>query len=446
MTQQTIFRSWKATGKSYTPIVNKLLQDPYICCGTKGMLCKLLSKPKNANITKTHIVGLGPDGRIRVERYMAEAIEHGYLKKKQKKGRGVYLIVSDDPHYLSKCVDTYSEQSVFRQTDHKDVPFTIINNILLRNTELPFDTIGMICSLLSRPIDWRITARGIMSFSQSGKDKIYRQLKEALLSGYMARQAIRDEGRFAGETYLITDDPEYLCEVLQNDPRELNFGSPKLISEKAEHGDVEIPNMEEVSVDKQNTQKPSSENSPLINKDNNKIKNKQTLSQTEVCDGRRSRNNYSDGFEQFWRDYASHCKNLGRPTGTKLEAYEEWQQLEPEENEQAKQALELYVKDCEQADQKLKHCCSYLRHKAWEAYEQGWQTGEQPFWRHPKIHSLPAEFFALKLQKYPPNGTWPNELGPPPGHPETAFREEIAKQLKLEAYQIGGIGSKLHIH
>lgn len=128
---KTIFRT-DGKNRSYTNISNKLLQDKSVGWDVRGMLCDLLSRPSDWEISVGGLIamtktdGKAKAGKALVWRLVREAIEAGYMAKtvvRDESGRiaAVCYVVSDDPEYLRemapaadeprtdfRCVDTAS--------------------------------------------------------------------------------------------------------------------------------------------------------------------------------------------------------------------------------------------------------------------------------------------------------------------------------------------------
>jgi hypothetical protein len=107
---------------------------------------------------------------------------------------------------------TIKPQTVFRaQRAARD--FTTLSNALLQDRRLSHETRGLLCELLSRPLDWEITVRGIIATGPSGRDKVYRMIAEAEACGYIRKGQERDEGgRMGRQFYIVSDAPEPLPE------------------------------------------------------------------------------------------------------------------------------------------------------------------------------------------------------------------------------------------
>lgn len=342
-------------------------------------------------------------------------------------------------------------QTVFRIDGSTNRAYTKICNHLLQDPRISHETKGLICELISRPLDWEITVKGIIKSGKSGRDKVYRMVKEAVKYGYIIDdQNRRGGGKFDKQNYIVTDDPETLemrykliaSSIRENaplteNPEAVEMAENKPFPEKPEAADCGISPLPE----KPFTAKPFTANRTQQRKEDNKRK-KETKSQTKICDEaskqkKPKKYSYPERFETFWRIYSRCCKNRKSVPGTKREAFEEWKIMEAWELEAAEKGLKAYVASCDEAEQSLKHCCRYLTHKAWEAFED--LPLDLDWFQHPRVSEMPAEFFKTKLEEYAPNGKWNNNLGPPPGHEKCAFPEKLYAELGIDKYRIGGL-------
>jgi hypothetical protein len=97
------------------------------------------------------------------------------------------------------------KQTIFR-LDGTNRAYTKISNSLLQDSRISHEAKGLICELLSRPMDWEITVRGIVASGQSGRDKVYRMIKEAEKFGYVRPDRNRrDDGTYEKNCYIVSD-------------------------------------------------------------------------------------------------------------------------------------------------------------------------------------------------------------------------------------------------
>ena len=96
---------------------------------------------------------------------------------------------------------------------HGDRGYTKLRNVFLQDRRLSFEARGLICFLLSLPDDWEVTVQSIIASGPSGRDKVYRMLKEAEQFGYiLPEQGRKQAGKFDRQLYLVSDDPTALIE------------------------------------------------------------------------------------------------------------------------------------------------------------------------------------------------------------------------------------------
>jgi hypothetical protein len=121
-------------------------------------------------------------------------------------------------------------KTVFR-TDGKNRSYTNIANTLLQDQAIGWDVRGMLCDLLSRPNNWEISVSGLIAMTRIGgkpsvgKALVWRLVKDALAAGYMAKTIERrKDGTIAAFVYVVSDDPTFLREQADCEPRTENRG------------------------------------------------------------------------------------------------------------------------------------------------------------------------------------------------------------------------------
>jgi hypothetical protein len=124
-------------------------------------------------------------------------------------------------------------QSVFRA--HEDRGYTKLRNEFLRDHRISDETRGLVARLLSHPVDWHFTIKEIISSGPSGRDKVYRMVKEAEEYGYIRQDSPRREnGTHQVYGYLVTDDPKVLIQRAAKEIFDLQNGSVDPLPEKPE--------------------------------------------------------------------------------------------------------------------------------------------------------------------------------------------------------------------
>lgn len=95
-------------------------------------------------------------------------------------------------------------------TVKKDKNFTIISNIIFKDTRLSFKAKGLLTTMLSCPDDWNYTIEGLTKLSKDGKASIRSALSELEEYGYLERKQLRDEkGTFTDTEYIVYEQPMF---------------------------------------------------------------------------------------------------------------------------------------------------------------------------------------------------------------------------------------------
>ncbi len=103
---QTVLRD-DGEDRTYTRISNALLQHPEIADDTLGMLCRLLSRPKNWEISIEGLIATSRGGKTKIRRQVEEARRLGFMLRHVQRDeagkieRYVYF-VSDNPAKLAE--------------------------------------------------------------------------------------------------------------------------------------------------------------------------------------------------------------------------------------------------------------------------------------------------------------------------------------------------------
>jgi len=88
--------------------------------------------------------------------------------------------------------------------------FTILSNSTIEDRDLSWEALGLLAFLLSKPNDWRICSRYLITVRKAGKDKVGRILRELGAAGYYVRRSVRTKtGRFEWEN-VIQERPNLL--------------------------------------------------------------------------------------------------------------------------------------------------------------------------------------------------------------------------------------------
>ncbi|MGA7329451.1 MAG: hypothetical protein WBX25_34460 [Rhodomicrobium sp.] len=108
---RTVFRT-DGQDRAYTRLSNKLLQNNALSWDTRGMLCDILSRNQNWEITPSGLSAMGGCGRDKVYRLIKEATAEGFMRMDEKRNElghriQTAYVVSDDPAYLKQLPNTF---------------------------------------------------------------------------------------------------------------------------------------------------------------------------------------------------------------------------------------------------------------------------------------------------------------------------------------------------
>ena len=85
--------------------------------------------------------------------------------------------------------------------------YTIINNHLLKNTDLSLKAKGLLCLMFSRPEDWNFSTKGLTSIVKDGERSVRSTLKELEDNRYLIRKPIHDGAHIIDWEYQIFEAP-----------------------------------------------------------------------------------------------------------------------------------------------------------------------------------------------------------------------------------------------
>lgn len=97
--------------------------------------------------------------------------------------------------------------------------FTIVDNAILERPDLSWRAKGLLIYLLSRPNDWRIYTKHLVSAfnlgrNPSGKEAVQSIINELIETGYIIKDSTRnDAGRFEGISYLVFAEPQQNSDI-----------------------------------------------------------------------------------------------------------------------------------------------------------------------------------------------------------------------------------------
>lgn len=101
---------------------------------------------------------------------------------------------------------TEKRRTIIRAERH-DQPYFMLARSVAQNTNLSYEALGLLTYLLSKPGDWVVQPDTLMR-AKSGRDKVYRLLRELIAAGHVEKRAHRgDHQRIVGVEYIVYEIP-----------------------------------------------------------------------------------------------------------------------------------------------------------------------------------------------------------------------------------------------
>lgn len=137
-----------------------------------------------------------------------------------------------------------TNQATIQRAPH-DRRYTVIQNQALQNQQLSWKARGLLAYLLSLPDDWRVYVTELADHSTDGTAATRSGLQELIDADYVKRERRRDdEGKFAGWTYLVYENP-------RPDSENPHVENPKTDNPKVEN--KQLPSTHEPNTHEQST-------------------------------------------------------------------------------------------------------------------------------------------------------------------------------------------------
>ena len=86
--------------------------------------------------------------------------------------------------------------------------FTVVPSYIFRYKNITLGSTGLYCFLFSHTSDFEITVSFICNHFKEGKDAINNKIKELISYGFLKRELIRIDGKFAGYNYHLNAKPK----------------------------------------------------------------------------------------------------------------------------------------------------------------------------------------------------------------------------------------------
>ena len=116
---------------------------------------------------------------------------------------------------------------------NKKERYTVIDNAVFLDKELSLKAKGILCQMLSLPNEWSFSIEGLTALAKDGKASVMSALNELEEAGYFRREQLKEDGRFAGVEYIVSEtkmsDFPY-AEIQNTEIR--NTGNPPLLNTK----------------------------------------------------------------------------------------------------------------------------------------------------------------------------------------------------------------------
>lgn len=135
------------------------------------------------------------------------------------------------------------------RSDKSNGNYTVLSNHHLRDTRLSLKAKGLLSLMLSLPVDWDFSAKGLAAHCHEGRDSVESGLKELEAEGYLVRERIRSsDGRFSHIQYEIYENSI----KAYREPNRPKRKKPKQVDSR--QADPGWKNQAELNTDKQNTE------------------------------------------------------------------------------------------------------------------------------------------------------------------------------------------------
>ena len=84
--------------------------------------------------------------------------------------------------------------------------FSMVSNIIVKDTSISLKAKGMCLILVHFPDDWNFYEEKLQDYTLDGRTAITNALKELEQNGYLYRQQLRERGRFANKIWIFNDE------------------------------------------------------------------------------------------------------------------------------------------------------------------------------------------------------------------------------------------------
>ena len=139
-----------------------------------------------------------------------------------------------------------------------DGKWTTIDNYCFYDKTLSYKEIGLLCSMLSLPDDWKFNVRGLASLHADGVDSVSSGLNSLIEKGYVYREQENSSKGFQEIIYWVYQTPEDNPHFVKKEKADCQEESPDTVS----------PCTEKPYTGDQDTEKPCTGDRTLLNTNN----------------------------------------------------------------------------------------------------------------------------------------------------------------------------------
>jgi len=106
--------------------------------------------------------------------------------------------------------------TIIRTAHDKKNPYVVINKHVLGIESLSWEAKGLWSYLLSRPDSWEVSVTHLVKNFPSGRDKVWRLLRELISHNLCVKSENRSSGRFQGVDYTVYEFPQEQAPCTEN--------------------------------------------------------------------------------------------------------------------------------------------------------------------------------------------------------------------------------------
>jgi len=97
---------------------------------------------------------------------------------------------------------------IIRVPKNSNNPFFMMDNNTINNTKLSLQATAVLTYLISKPDNWQVSIRDIVSHFTNGFSSVRSAIKELINSGYLVRQTVRhNNGKINRFDYIVYENP-----------------------------------------------------------------------------------------------------------------------------------------------------------------------------------------------------------------------------------------------